>query len=91
MHALSDLLRSWVKNNRLDAELAKSRIPRFWQEVVGDGLAGRTVIQSFENGTLRVHVPEAAWRSELSLRREDLRTKINALAGGDLIHEIIIR
>ncbi|MCX6140575.1 MAG: DUF721 domain-containing protein [Candidatus Kapabacteria bacterium] len=91
MFALSDLLRNWVRVNKLEGELAKSRLPRYWEEVVGEGLAGRTVIRSFENGTLRVHVPEAAWRSELSLRREDLRSKINALAGGDMVREIIIR
>lgn len=91
MFALSDLLRNWVKANRLEGELAKSRLPRYWEEVVGEGLAGRTEIRSFENGTLRVHVPEAAWRSELSFRREDLRSKINVLAGGEMVREIIIK
>jgi predicted nucleic acid-binding Zn ribbon protein len=88
---LSDLLRRWVKDHRLEGELAKARLPRFWEEAVGPRVAARTEIRSFEDGVLRVHVPGAAWRSELSLRREELRTKINRLAGGELVREIIIR
>jgi predicted nucleic acid-binding Zn ribbon protein len=89
--ALSDLLRRWVQDHRLEGELAKARLPRYWADVVGERVATRTEIRSFESGVLRVHVPEAAWRSELSLRREELRTKINRLAGGELVREIIIR
>lgn len=91
MQALSDLLRGWVKQHHLEGELAKSRLPKYWEAVIGEKLASRTAIKNFENGVLRVHVPEAAWRSELTLRREELRTKINALAGGELVREIIIR
>jgi len=90
-HVLADLLRGWVARNHLEPELHKTRLPQYWQEVVGERLASRTEIRSFEHGVLRIHVPEAAWRSELSLRREELRNKLNALAGGEMIREIIIR
>lgn len=90
-HSLSDLLREWVSRNHLEADLHKTRLPQYWKEVVGETLASRTEIRSFEEGVLRIHVPEAAWRCELSLRRQELRTKLNALAGGEMIREIIIR
>ncbi|MFN9960778.1 MAG: DciA family protein [bacterium] len=48
-------------------------------------------MRSFEHGVLRVHVPEAAWRSELILRREELRLSLNQRAGEDFVREIIIR
>lgn len=91
MITLSDLLKNFIHSRHLDGELDKSRIPRYWEEVVGKGLAGRTEIRSFENGILRIHVPEAPWRSELTMRREELRRSINHLAGKDLVREIIFR
>jgi hypothetical protein len=36
-------------------------------------------------------VPEASWRHELSLRRDELRRSINHRAGKELVREIIIR
>lgn len=91
MHSLADLLESFVRQHRLEPELQKARLPKYWQDVVGESLAARTVLRSFEQGVLRVHVPEAPWRSELVLRREELKEKLNACAGGDLVREIIIR
>lgn len=91
MIQLADLLKNFINSRHLDGELDKARIPKYWEEVVGTGLAARTEIRSFEHGTLRIHVPEAPWRSELSLRREELRRSINHLAGKDLVHEIIFR
>ncbi|MFN4985116.1 MAG: DUF721 domain-containing protein [Ignavibacteria bacterium] len=91
MHQLRDLLRGFIKSRQLEGELLKARLPVYWEEVVGKGLAGRTQIRSFEHGVLRVHVPEAAWRSELILRREELRLSLNQRAGEDFVREIIIR
>lgn len=91
MIQLSDLLKSFIASRHLEGELDKSRIPGYWEEAVGKGLAGRTHIRSFEGGVLRVHVPEAPWRHELSLRREELRRTINHRAGKDLVREIILR
>jgi predicted nucleic acid-binding Zn ribbon protein len=91
MHTLRELLQLFVKQHRLETELEKARLPRYWQDVVGEALAARTVLRSFDQGVLRVHVPEAPWRSELVIRREELRQKINACAGGELVREIIIR
>lgn len=91
MTKLSELLKSFIASRHLDGELDKARIPKYWEDVVGKGLAARTQIRSFEGGTLRVHVPEAAWRHELILRRDELRRSINHLAGKDLVREIVIR
>lgn len=91
MYQLRELLRGFIKSRQLDGELQKARLPIYWEEVVGKGLAERTQIRSFEHGVLRVHVPEAAWRSELILRREELRLSLNQRAGEDFVREIIIR
>lgn len=91
IRSLGELLQGWLKNQRLEGQLHVSRLPKYWESVVGIKVAGRTAISSFENGVLRIHVSEAAWRSELTLRREELRKQINVLAGGEMVREIIFR
>lgn len=90
-HTLKDLLGDVLKKYRLEPALHKARLPEYWRQTVGDRIAAISEIRSFEGGVLRIHVREAAWRSELMLRRDELRQKLNSLAGGDMVTEIIIR
>ena len=90
-HSLGDLLKDVVQRFRLTDELHKTRLPRYWAEVVGERVASLTEIRSFENGILRIHVHEAPWRNELMLRREELRSQLNARMGSELIREIVLR
>lgn len=89
--SLGDLLKGVVQKYRLQDELNKSRIPRFWAELVGERVARMTEVRSFENGVLRIHVHEAPWRNELMLRREELRSQLNARLGSDMVREIVLR
>lgn len=88
---LKDLLGDVLRKYRLEPALHRARLPEYWRQCVGDRLAAISEIRSVEGGVLRVHVREAAWRSELTLRREEVRRKLNSLAGGEMITEIIIR
>ncbi|MDZ4745527.1 MAG: DUF721 domain-containing protein [bacterium] len=91
MRSLGDLLKDVVQKYRLQDELHKSRMPRYWAEVVGERVAQQTEVRSFENGILRIHVQQAPWRSELMLRREELRSQLNARIGSEMIREIVLR
>lgn len=89
--SLKDVVGEVLKKYKLEPALQRARLPEYWKHVVGDRIAGLTEIRAFENGVLRIHVQEAVWRSELTLRREEIRTKLNSLAGGEMVREIIIR
>lgn len=91
MRSLGDLLKDVVQRFRLQDELHRSRLPRYWAEIVGERVARLTEIRSFENGLLRVHVQEATWRSELMLRREEIRSQLNARIGSEMVREIVLR
>jgi len=62
-----------------------------WPEVVGEQIARVTSPERIENGILIVHVGSASWRSELSMRRMEIISKLNARAGAPVIREIRFR
>ena len=88
---LASLLRGLVKKYGLERALHGHRMPDYWAAVVGERIARITQIRSFENGVLRVHISEAAWRSEVTLRRDEIRQQLNAHIGESLIKEIQVR
>lgn len=90
-HSLGDLLGDVIARYRLQHVLDEVRVPEYWTQIVGPRLARVAVVRSFENGILRVHVSSAVWRQELVLRRDELRTSLNARIGRDVVQEIIVR
>lgn len=88
---LSSILKSLVRKYGLEQALHEHRLPEYWAAVVGARIARISEIRSFENGILRVHITEAPWRSEVTLRREEIRLQLNAHIGEPLIREIQVR
>lgn len=89
--SLGDVLNDVLARYKLHDTLHKARMPHYWADVVGPRLAALTEVRGLENGVLKVHVRDATWRAELALRREELRTKLNARIGSDMIREIVLR
>ncbi len=88
---IGDVIARIVRASGLQPELDAVRVPQAWSTVVGERLAGRTEVRQFAHGVLRVHVVDAVWRQELTLRREELRLSLNTYLGREVVREIIIR
>jgi predicted nucleic acid-binding Zn ribbon protein len=88
---LSELLNSVIKRYGLERAMLRERLPRYWAEVVGPRVAAISMVRQFEGGVLRVSVSEPTWRTELTLRREEIRLKLNALIGEDAIQELQVK
>jgi predicted nucleic acid-binding Zn ribbon protein len=88
---IGDVIARIVRASGLQPELDAVRVPEAWAHVVGARLAARTEVRQFAYGTLRVHVVDAVWRQELTLRREELRLSMNSFLGREVVREIIIR
>lgn len=89
--SIADLLDGVVKRFGFEQALLKERMPQYWCEVVGSRIAQISSVRSFEGGVLRVHVTESAWRTELTLRSEEIRLKLNARIGSDAIQELQLK
>lgn len=62
-----------------------------WSEVVGERIAAVTQPERIEKGILFVAVSSAAWRAELTLRRQEIIDRINAAAGGTVVRDVRFR
>lgn len=89
--SLTDLLGSVIKQYGLEHAMVRQQMPKIWAEVVGERIAKISTVRSFENGVLRVHVSEPTWRTEVTLRREEIRNKMNTRIGSEEITEIMLK
>lgn len=89
--SLADLLEGVVKRFGLEHAMLRERMPKYWADVVGPRIAQISQVRGFEGGVLRIHVTEPTWRSELTLRREEIRLQLNARIGTDAIKELQLK
>ena len=59
-----------------------------WPEIVGENIAKKARAFRYENGTLLVAVPDAAWRHNLLMETEEILEKIHSMPYGKCIKQI---
>ncbi|MGB2958053.1 MAG: DUF721 domain-containing protein [Bacteroidota bacterium] len=84
-------LRDLVRQLGIGRTLAEYDVLTSWESLVGGQIARVTTPQRFENGVLFISVATAPWRAELSLRRLEIKQRINARAGRDIVKDIRFR
>ena len=88
---LSDVIRSYVKDNKLEHKLAEVDIVSSWEELMGKTVASYTEELRIQNGTLFVKTTSPILRNELMMMKEEIRKRLNQKAGNNIIRQIIFR
>ncbi len=88
---LSDVIRSYVKDNKLEHKLAEVDIVSSWEELMGKTVASYTEELRIQNGTLFVKTTSPILRNELMMMKEEIRKRLNEKAGNNIIRQIIFR
>lgn len=88
---LSDVLRQYIKENKLQQKLSEVDIVASWEEIMGKTVAHYTEELRISNGTLFVKTCSPMLRNELIMMKEEIRKRLNEKAGVDLIHQIVFR
>ncbi|MHA7109076.1 DUF721 domain-containing protein [Sunxiuqinia elliptica] len=88
---LSEVLRDYIEENKLQKKLTEIDLIASWEQVVGKTIARYTESLRISNGTLFVKTSSPALRSELVMMKEQLKARLNEQAGEQLIREIIFR
>jgi predicted nucleic acid-binding Zn ribbon protein len=91
VRSLQAILEQFLRERGLDKKLREHSVPDIWQELIGENAARVSQVRRFEHGQLMVEVHAPVWRTELLLRREEIRKKINERIGQEMVREIIIR
>jgi predicted nucleic acid-binding Zn ribbon protein len=88
---IGTLLKEIVKEHGWENDIASNKLPLIWIDILGEKKQDITEFKRFEEGKLYIHVSSAPWRNELTLRKQELISKINSRIGFSLVKDIIFR
>lgn len=89
MVCLEDEIDSFLSHMGLDARMHDMKILEVWKEAVGEAISAYTAPVELRKNKLFVSAENAAWRYELSLRKQEIIEKLNRHLSKNLIKEII--
>ncbi len=88
---ISEALEEVVEQLGIRKSVLSNRARDVWKDAVGEIINENTTLQNIEKDRLIIVVSNDSWRQELSLRKEEIISKINELIGEEAIKEIIFR
>jgi hypothetical protein len=89
--SISSVLKSYVRENNLERKLSELDLIKSWESVMGKTVARYTANLSIQNNTLFVETTSPIVRNELLMMREEIRMRLNEVAGEELVKTIIFR
>ena len=89
--SLSDVLKSYVHENKLDRKLNEMDLIKSWESVMGKTVSRYTGNLYIQNSTLIVETTSPIVRNELLMMKEEIRVRLNEVVGEELIKTIIFR
>ncbi len=88
---LQDVIKEFLRENKLDTQLKERELIRNWEVVTGKMVANSTHSIYIRNRTLFVEVRSSVVKNELMMIREGLIQALNSRTGADLIDKIVIK
>jgi len=89
--SLSAVLKSYVQENHMERKLSELDLIKSWESVMGKTVARYTNNLYIQNSTLFVETSSPIVRNELLMMKEEIRLRLNELAGAELIKTIDFR
>jgi hypothetical protein len=88
---IKDLLKSFVKENKLEKGLEKVNVETAWRDLMGNGVNSYTSNIKLHHNTLYVELSSSVLREELSYGKEKIIKMINDYLGKIIIHKLVLR
>jgi len=89
--SISSVLKSFVQENNMERKLSELDLIKSWESVMGKTVARYTGNLYIQNSTLFVETTSPIVRNELLMMKEEIRVRLNEIAGTELIRTIIFR
>lgn len=88
LQSIGEILFSTLKKRGMAAKLEENVLFKLWPKAVGAQIAAQTQPDGWRAGTLFVKTTSSVWVQQLHFMKEDIRQKINELAGKTPVKEI---
>jgi predicted nucleic acid-binding Zn ribbon protein len=89
LQPIGDILLTVLKKRGMAAKLEENALCKFWPRAVGAQIASQTQPDALRAGTLFVRTTSSIWVQQLHFLKEDIRGKLNGLAGTTAVKDII--
>lgn len=89
--SVSSVLEGLARRLGLESKLLESRLRRDWVSIVGEPIASNTWPDQIRYKKLYLLVHNSVWLHQLTFLKPTLIHKLNAVAGGELITDIVLR
>ena len=88
---LSDALREFIKENRLQKGIDKVDARGAWEKLMGNGVNNYTTSIELKNDVLYVSLSSSVLRQELSMGKSKIIALLNEELGKELIKKLVLR
>lgn len=91
IRSLKDILNDSLHDLNIDSKIKENRIIESWSAVVGPLIAAHTTEIKIYRKVLYIKLDTPILKNELQFMRQNLMTRLNEVAGGETIYDIIFR
>ena len=88
VQSVKDVILQALREEGLETPLHQKRLVEAWPQVAGPVVARYTLNTYIYNQTLYVRLSNPALRADLSMRRQELTEKLNAVVGEQVIVDV---
>ena len=88
---IDDLLKSFVKENKLEKGLDQVNVEAAWRDLMGNGVNNYTNSVKLHQDTLYVELSSSVLREELSYGKDKIINMLNESLGKNLITKLILK
>jgi predicted nucleic acid-binding Zn ribbon protein len=89
--ALGEVIQKYLEAMDIDGKLKEVRLIKSWESVVGKMISNKTNKLFIKDKKLFVYLSSSIARSELSMIKDDLVTRLNQQAGEEVIEDIVLK
>lgn len=89
--SISDALKEFVTENRLEKGLDKVNVADAWTKLMGNGVNNYTTAIQLERDTLYIQLSSSVLREELSYGKQKIIDMLNEELGKTIIKKLILR
>ena len=88
---LGEVLRDYVRTMNMDRKLKEVDVVQSWETLLGKTIAGYTRNIYLSKQVLYVETSSSVVKNELVMMREEIRLKMNELAGEEMVLKIVFK